>query len=420
MCLVAQYGAPIGGGGLPLPWHHKKSQKDSTGLPTISADGRTVSNDGKKLVVATEDGRTLTLKVESKTKFAQSGKDIAAAQIVPRTQVHVEAAEDEEAYLTAVRVELVKDAGQNVGQTEAPASSGAGDQPDRPRSTVSESPVDAPDRPILRRGKPKTEESASPPRAESHNNGTDFTITEDDANSDARNRPAYDALIGRAKDWALNFTSGLPNFVCQQSTTRYMEESKSSGWQAQDVVTAKVVFEDGKESYSEITVGGKRVNKSMLELGGSTSIGEFASVLRSLFSDASQTQFTFYRSATIRDLPAAIYDFKVGLRNSDWFTQVGGQSLKPAYSGSVWVDRSTAEVRRIELEANNIPKDFPLDMVQWAIDYDKVRLGTADFLLPVHAENLACWRGSTTCVKNAIDFRDYHKFSGESTITFEK
>jgi hypothetical protein len=158
----------------------------------------------------------------------------------------------------------------------------------------------------------------------------------------------------------------------------------------------------------------------MLELGGSTSTGEFASTLHSLFSPPSQTHFKFYQSTTVGQSPAAIYDFKVLLHNSDWFVKVGGQSLRPAYSGSVWIDRSTAQVRRIEMQADNIPKDFPLDSVQWAVDYDDVRLGTASFLLPVHAENLSCQRGSTICTKNAVDFRDYHKYSGESTITFDK
>ena len=93
--------------------------------------------------------------------------------------------------------------------------------------------------------------------------------------------------------------------------------------------------------------------------------------------------------------------------------------LQPAYSGSVWVDLSSGHVRRIEMSANNIPKDFPLDTVEWAVDYDHVSLGAGkDFLLPVHAENLSCVRGSTICTKNAVDFRDYHKYSGESVITF--
>jgi hypothetical protein len=85
----------------------------------------------------------------------------------------------------------------------------------------------------------------------------------------------------------------------------------------------------------------------------------------------------------------------------------------------VWIERSTGEVRRIEMQADHIPVDFPLDSIQWAVDYDSVSLGTAKFLLPVHAENLACQRGSSICTKNTTDFRDYHKYAGESTITFK-
>jgi hypothetical protein len=444
--LGAQYGGPLGGGGggIPVPWGHKKKQQKNTDptAPTISADGKTVSNDGKTLVVATADGRTLTLKVNPQTKFTRSGNSIEGNKIVARTTVHVQAAEDDEAYLTATQVELVKDAPQEPSAAPARAvSANGGDQADadRVRPTILDNPVDAPDRPILRRGVPKKTSSAtddvdsssvsttespdkkvaSAPRAPSHKETTDFTIGDDSGTA----KPAASAsqdLINRTKEWAETFTNGLPNFVCQQSTTRYMEESKSAGWQALDVVTAKVVYEDGKEDYREITVGGRRTNKSMLELGGSTSTGEFASTLHSLFSPASQTQFKFFRSTTVGQSPAAIYDFKVLLPNSDWFVKIGGQSLRPAYSGSVWIDRSTAQVRRIEMQADNIPQDFPLDSLQWAVDYDSVRLGTASFLLPVHAENLSCQRGSTVCTKNAVDFRDYHKYSGESTITFGK
>jgi len=33
-------------------------------------------------------------------------------------------------------------------------------------------------------------------------------------------------------------------------------------------------------------------------------------------------------------------------------------------------------------------------------------------------EILSCERGSNQCSRNVIDFRNYHKYSGESTITF--
>jgi hypothetical protein len=109
----------------------------------------------------------------------------------------------------------------------------------------------------------------------------------------------------------------------------------------------------------------------------------------------------------------------VPLQHSNWTIQVGGQTLRPAYSGSIWVKKSTSEVLRIEMQANNVPKDFPDDMIASAVDWDSVSLGTQKFLLPVHAENLSCQRGSSICSKNAIDFRGYHKYEGQSTIEFK-
>jgi len=430
---------PLGGGGISLPSRHKKSQKEpDASQPTISADGKTISNDGKKLVVATSDGRTLTMAIVEKTKFTRSGNDITPEKIVPRTTVHVEAAEDDDANLTAVKVDLVKDAPVETADEAQGRSRSVNSEEDDDltRPTILNNPVDVPNRPVLRRGKPKEADSndesnattpdaprvarnqpaAKPPA--SPDGPADFTIDTDSDRPRIVSSPSED-LISKTKEWALTFTNGLPNFVCQQNTTRYVEQSRSEGWEALDIVTAKVVYEDGKENYREITVGGKRTNKSMLELGGSTSTGEFATTLRSLFSEGSRTQFKLYESTTVNNAPAKIYDFTVALPNSDWFINVGGQSLRPAYSGSVWIDKATAQVRRIEMHADKIPQDFPLDSIEWAVDYDEVSLGTAKFLLPVHAENLGCQRGTPICTKNSIDFRDYHKYSGESTIIFK-
>jgi hypothetical protein len=352
----------------------------------------------------------------------------------------VDATEDDEAFLTATHVDLVKDAALEATSDtsmQAPRRETASAEPVKQpvKPAISDNPPDPPDRPVLRRGKPKETSSANdsddsevasnkpaPKRAPAASatapkESTDFTI-DTDSDQPKLIRSGSD-LLDRTRDWSATFTNGLPNFVCQQNTTRYVEQSRASGWEPLDVITAKVVYEDGKEEYKEITVGGKRVNKSMLELGGSTSTGEFASTLHSLFAAASRADFKLYQSTTVNGSAAAIYDFRVALPNSDWFINVGSQSLRPAYSGSVWIDKATAQVRRIEMQADNIPKDFPMDSMEWAVDYDEVPLGTAKFLLPVHAENLSCQRGSTICMKNTIDFRDYHKYSGESTITFK-
>lgn len=71
------------------------------------------------------------------------------------------------------------------------------------------------------------------------------------------------------------------------------------------------------------------------------------------------------------------------------------------------------------MQAQQIPEGFPLDTVESAVDYEYVRLGEGRYLLPVHAETLGCQRGSSVCTRNSIDFRNYHKYGADSSITFE-
>lgn len=58
----------------------------------------------------------------------------------------------------------------------------------------------------------------------------------------------------------------------------------------------------------------------------------------------------------------------------------------------------------------------------WFVDLRSQNLAPAVYiaLMSVHAETLGCQRDSGTCSRNAIDFRNYHKYSGESVITFAK
>jgi hypothetical protein len=226
-------------------------------------------------------------------------------------------------------------------------------------------------------------------------------------------------LIRKAADAALDFTETLPNYVCQEVVSRYESTTRPVSWHAVDVVSTEVVFEDGKENYRNLTINGKPVNKTMEEMSGAWSTGEFGTLLIDLFSPATAADFHFVRDGRTGGIDAKIYDFQVRRENSHWNIHFGSQSYTPAYRGSTWIDPKTSRVLRIEIEASNLPPGFPGDQVESATDYQYVRLGGAQqYLLPVHAEILSCQRGTNFCSKNSIDFRNYRKYSGESTIQF--
>jgi hypothetical protein len=428
---VAQYTtqAPPG---IPRIGRRKAEPKDDR--PTLQTQGVVRSNDGKRLVVSADDGRIFNIALTDKTTYAQNAKTIAGTAVLVGSTVQVEADRDNEENLTAIRVDVLKAPEPKAAPAAAEASEPKSEskEDDSVRPTISQAPVEAPNRPVLHHGAGHRETNkvasndsaglnAPPGKAQNEDDADDGVTVIPDASASTARKPSSSAeLVERAREWVASFSGSLPNYVVHQSTTRYQEESKATGWRALDIVTAEVVYEDGKESYRNITVGGKKTNKSMLEVGGTVSTGEFGSMLRSLFSPISQANFKPFRSARVGQTEALIYDFKVELRNSNWQITVGGQTLRPAYSGSVWIDKNTAEVRRLEMQANAIPADFPLDTIESAVDYDKVMLGTGSFLLPVHAENLGCQRGSSVCMKNTVEFRNYHKYAGESTIEFAK
>ena len=434
----AQFGPNLPIPGIPGRRHKTPAQtsdKDKNGEKrTVEAEGRVRSITEKEMEVAVADGRILSLRLSSTTTFQRNGVSAPQSSVLRMTTVHVEAEEDGEGFLTAVTVNILKDPPKDVepsgtsGPPQGANDTEPGDSSDQPHTITRDTPVEAPDRPILRHGVPAARKSdrvevdgeqpkqvaAAKPAPESAPPTTPVSGTA----GTPRQGSWSNELIARSREWAGSFATSLPNYVCEQLTTRYVQESKATGWNAIDIISAHVVYENGKEQYRGIAVGGRKTNKSMLDLGGTVSTGEFATTLESLFSSRTHADFKFYRSTIWHDSDTAIYDFKVALPKSEWQIHLGGQTLLPAYSGSIWIDKSTAQVRRIEMQADQIPQDFLLDSIQWAVDYDLVRLGQSSYLLPTHAENLSCERGSPICKKNSTDFRNYHKFTGESTITF--
>jgi hypothetical protein len=230
-----------------------------------------------------------------------------------------------------------------------------------------------------------------------------------------------DDLIRRAADTALDLTETLPNYVVQESMSRFQSTSKPANWQPLDVVSAEVVYENRQESYRKIAINGRQVNKKIEEIGGAWSTGEFGTVLIDLFSPQTAADFHYRRDSRTAGVLTKEYDFNVTHANSHWNVHMGSQSYEPAYKGTVWIDPKTARVMRSEMQAYGFPQDFETDAVESATDYEYIRLGDAkQYLLPVHAETLSCQRGTLNCSRNIIDFRNYKKYTGESSITFDK
>jgi len=229
-----------------------------------------------------------------------------------------------------------------------------------------------------------------------------------------------DPTITKAREAAAAYAETLPNYLVQQMTTRYQSDRPKAGWQAIDIVTADLTYQDGSESYKNIKVGNKSVNTSMNDIPGSRSTGEFSTLLEALFEPGA-TKFRAGGQDTIHNRSAYVYSFEVTRELSRWRIEAPSQLYYPAIKGSVWIDKETSRVMRIEQSGKGMPALFPFDTIETTVDYDFIRLGTSGpYLLPIESEVLSCQRGTSICSRNKIEFRNYKKFGAQSDITFEK
>ncbi len=232
--------------------------------------------------------------------------------------------------------------------------------------------------------------------------------------------PGSDPVIDQAREEALSFSESLPNYVVKQFTSRYQSGAARGGrtsWQPLDIVTTDLIYEDGKERYTNIMVNGKPTK--YVEQTGSWSEGEFGSMQQAILSPASFADFHNQRTTTIVNRTAYRYDYTIEQPRSTWSLHADGQTYSPSYTGAIWIDKETSRVLRIEIAARNLPRTFPLDTAESSIDYDFVLIGDKKVLMPAHSESLSCTRGTSDCSRNTTDFRNYKKYGAETNITFE-
>ena len=453
-----------GGVGVPMPRVPSRKPNDNGSntnsnnvrVPLRAADGTMRELGEKDLYLETDKHKILKFRMLAKTQFRdKEGENVRDSLLKPGDQLSVQVNTDDPE--TALRVILTR-AGTQAERTAAArpfdrdsvktpveadthsagtmevagepsrgsttssktSDSSAGDE----SATASVNPPAADDsRPTLHRAPdadappPESQKAPLPPAT--------AAATAPPPQPAERPKPPPrtgpdDNVIDSAKDAADKLIDGIPNFIVQQNTTRYYSTSFPAQWRALDVVTADVVVVDGKEDYRNIQVNGKPSNRAV-EKSGAWSTGEFVTMLEDVLSPYTQAAFRKSTDETLGGRPAYTYNFRVLQENSNWDIYApDGSKATPAYTGTIWIDKETFNIMRIEEQTGPMPSGFPFDKAESVVEYSFVRIDTKNYTLPVHSEVLTCQRGSSACTKNEINFQNYRKFTADSTIIFDK
>lgn len=234
----------------------------------------------------------------------------------------------------------------------------------------------------------------------------------------AIHQAAPDRLIEEVRENVLNYVENLPDFICQQEITRYVDFG-TGAWQKADTLRYELSYNHKRESYKPINTIGLPPTPPIEQSGGAYSTGDFATTLALLFAPGTKATFKPAGTDKLGSRQTFVYDFRVPQATSKM--QVKADPAPPiivGYSGSVWIDAETKQVLRIEQAADDLPPDYPATQVESSTDFDIVRLRglEADFLLPVRAEFIIGDRRQRRFSRNLIYFKFYRKFETDIKI----
>jgi hypothetical protein len=228
-------------------------------------------------------------------------------------------------------------------------------------------------------------------------------------------------IIDEARQYVMNYTQSLPNFICVQVTRRYGDRNGTgSNWYHMDTITSKLSYSDHHEDYEVIMKNDQPVtNVKMEQLGGTVSAGEFGTMMSEIFEPQSKADFSWDHWATLRGRRTYAFAYDIEQEYSQYHVKdlESGREIVPAYRGLIYIDRDNGAVTKVTLNPYNIPVDFPIHEIHESLDYDQQRIGDMQYMLPLKA--VLTSKLDRYMTKNDIEFRLYGKFETGSTIKFD-
>ncbi len=180
------------------------------------------------------------------------------------------------------------------------------------------------------------------------------------------------AIIEEVREYALNYSKSLPNFLSTQVVRRYQAGAPGSrynthsepSWVQVDLLTLRLSYFDQKEEYKLIMHNNSPTTQDYKSIGGATSTGEFGSLLRDIFEPRTHARFWWDGWARLgrlgdRQLVMA-FGYSVEQANSNWGIEYEKKDhIVPAYSGRILIDRENHMVHARHAERRQHPGDVP-------------------------------------------------------------
>ncbi len=230
-------------------------------------------------------------------------------------------------------------------------------------------------------------------------------------------------IIEAVREYALNYTKSIPDFLCVQITRRSINRNYKPGdqaWSPADHFSEQLNFLDHHETYKMLSVNDNSTfGKSFdAKVGGALSRGEWASLMQAVFDPATETSFDWSRwtNRAPNGKKYYVFRYQVDKAHSRETLEADGQTETPPFHGEIYVPMDENVVWRITVEPEP-SAGFPLQDVKETLKYDFVTISGQEFLLPITSE--VVMRTGRIGSRNDIAFKLYQKYSADTIIKFD-
>jgi hypothetical protein len=225
-------------------------------------------------------------------------------------------------------------------------------------------------------------------------------------------------IIEQARALALQYTADLPNFICTETIVRSSMDKKSQSPKVLDKLVLDVAYESPKgDNYKLLTINDKPTRKTLNQVGGFKSAGDFGSILEGIFRPKSETNFKWEKSADLNGRMVDVFSYHV--EKQDYHLKWGNSyHADTGFEGLVFIDNETHRVVRLTYGPDWIPGNWSLASLSSELSYGYAEINGQKFLLPLHAELLIKIKSGTQ-LHNVMDYTNYRKFSSDLILNFE-
>jgi hypothetical protein len=210
----------------------------------------------------------------------------------------------------------------------------------------------------------------------------------------------------------------LPDFTCVATAQRSIQRAGQNDYKVVDTLRYEIAHAGNKELWS--WPGAPQFQDTPLTAmiqNGAISDGDFALHARSVFVDNVAT-VKYVGPENLDGRRTLRWNYNIPMLVSGWRIAYASRSELAASHGAFWVDTETLEVERLEVHAEGLPADFPINEVVSTIDYARARIGQLNVLLPQTAE-LFIEQTSGERRRNVTEFSHCRQYSGQVAISFD-